>query len=379
MTIFGTRPEGIKMAPVVKAIRQDEELECVFVNTAQHREMLDQVIDLFEITPDYDLNLMKSGQKVEDLIGKMYSKLTEIIQHEKPDLVLVHGDTSTTFMGAYAAYMQQVSVGHVEAGLRTHDIYSPFPEEMNRQMVGRIATHHFAATERNKDNLLNEGINNSNIHVVGNTVIDALLDVKEREFKFEDNLEEIFFNGNKTILLTTHRRENFNELKNIYDAINLLIKNHEDVQVVFPIHKNPQIREKVKASFENTDRIHLIEPLDYESFVHAMKHSYLVITDSGGIQEEAPALGKPVLVARNTTERQEGVDAGTLKLVGTSAPLIYEECDRLLTSQEEYKKMESLINPFGTGESTEKIINIIKKTVDFNNSKAVFESSEKKI
>lgn len=362
MTIIGTRPEGIKMAPVIKEIKEDNMLEGVFVNTAQHREMLDQVLDLFNISPDYDLNLMDRNQKVEDLIGVMISKLTYIIQTEKPDLVLVHGDTTTTFIGAYTAFMQKVPVGHVEAGLRTYDKYSPFPEEMNRQMVGKIASYHFAATQKNKNNLVNENIPAKSIHVVGNTVIDALLEISQRDYTFEKDLEEVFSNNKKTILLTTHRRENYEELENIYEAINLLINEHKDIQVVFPIHKSPDVREKVTASLQFSERVHLIEPLDYEAFVHAMKHSYLVITDSGGIQEEAPSLGKPVLVARNTTERQEGVDAGTLKLVGTSTEKIYQECKTLLLDPYEYRKMESIKNPFGTGQSASKIVEIITST-----------------
>ncbi len=379
MTIFGTRPEGIKMAPVVKAIEQDTELECVFVNTAQHREMLDQVTALFDIKPDYDLDLMKPGQKVEELIGLMFSKLTAIIQLEKPDLILVHGDTTSTFVGAYAAFMQKIPVGHVEAGLRTDDMYSPFPEEMNRQMVGRIATYHFAATQKNKENLLKEAVKDKHIYVVGNTVIDALLEITSRDFQFNHELKHIFSNGLKTILLTTHRRENYHELVNIYQAINQLINDYDDIQVVFPIHKNPDIRKKVKESLQHSNRVHLIEPLDYETFVHVMKHSYVVITDSGGIQEEAPSLGKPVLVARNTTERQEGVDAGTLKLVGTSARKIYDECSNLLSNQLEYKKMEMIINPFGTGQTATKIVDLIKSIILIDKLGAHFDVKENEI
>ncbi|HLQ96916.1 MAG TPA: UDP-N-acetylglucosamine 2-epimerase (non-hydrolyzing) [Pseudogracilibacillus sp.] len=360
MTIFGTRPEGIKMAPVIQTLQQDQELDCVCVNTAQHREMLDQVLALFSITPDYDLNLMQAGQNVEDLIGEMLIQLTAILQTEKPDMVLVHGDTSTTFIGAYAAFMQKIPVGHVEAGLRTHNIYSPFPEEMNRQMVGRIASYHFAATEKNKANLQKEATADSNVYVVGNTVIDALLDITSRKRRFNQELEQIFSTNKKTILLTTHRRENLDELENVYLAINQLVEQHEDVQVVFPIHKNPVIRQKVQHSFPESERVHFIEPLDYETFVHVMKESYLIITDSGGIQEEAPALGKPVLVARKTTERQEGIEAGTLKLVGTSKSKIYEACHHLLTDKQAYQTMAGKTNPFGTGATAKKIVRIIK-------------------
>lgn len=361
MTIFGTRPEGIKMAPVVSALRTEKDIQCVVVNTAQHREMLDQVMELFDLTSDYDLDMMRSNRKVEDMIGEILTKLTVIIEREKPDLVLVHGDTSTTFVGAYAAFMQQVPVGHVEAGLRTNNIYSPFPEEMNRQMVSRLATYHFAATEKNRQNLLQENIDDEFIFVIGNTVIDALLEVSNRHYVFEGELASIFDQKYKTILLTTHRRENLNDLENIYSAINRLVAEHPNVQIVFPIHKNPAIRKKVHDAFNYHERIHLIEPLDYECFVHVMKKAYLVITDSGGIQEEAPSLGKPVLVARKTTERQEGVDAGTLKLVGTAADDIYKACEELLVNQVEYKQMSGIINPFGTGETSEKLMEVIKK------------------
>lgn len=363
MPIFGTRPEGIKMAPVVKALKRQEGIECIFVNTAQHREMLDQVLELFAIIPDYDLNLMQPGRTIEELTNILFTGLTEIIEQEQPDLVLVHGDTTTTFMGAYASFLQKVPVAHVEAGLRTHHPYSPFPEEMNRQMVSRMASYHFAATPRNKENLLKENIDENSISVVGNTVIDALLDVAERPFQFDDELQTIFSKDLKTILLTTHRRENFDELQNIYEAVNQLIQQYANIQVVFPIHKNPKIREKVSKAFQNNERIHLIEPLDYETFIHVMKKSYLIITDSGGIQEEAPSLGKPVLVARQTTERPEGVEAGTLKLVGTSVEAIYEQCSRLLTDRAAYENMANTRNPFGDGKTSARIIELIQSKI----------------
>jgi UDP-N-acetylglucosamine 2-epimerase (non-hydrolysing) len=360
MVIFGTRPEGIKMAPVVKALEIDAEIDCVVVNTAQHREMLDQVLQLFDILPAYDLNMMREGQSVAELTGSMLSKLSVIVEQEKPDLVLVHGDTTTTLVGAFAAFLQKVPIGHVEAGLRTYQKYSPFPEEMNRQMVSRLADYHFSPTERNKIDLLKENIAENSIYVVGNTVIDALLHVSMKPYEFKGELRDIFANGLKTILLTTHRRENLADLENIYEAIRQLIHEHGDIQVVFPIHRNPEIRKKVYQSFSSSERVHLIEPLDYESFAHAMKHSFLVITDSGGIQEEAPSLGKPVLVARETTERPEGVEAGTLKLVGTSALMIYEECSKLILDPIEYQKMTEIKNPFGDGNSSRRIVEIIK-------------------
>lgn len=361
MPIIGTRPEGIKMAPLIKALKQEKDIECLFVNTAQHREMLDQVLELFALQPDYDINLMQAGKRIEELTGILLAKLSAIIEAEKPDLVLVHGDTTTTFIGAYAAFLQQIPIGHIEAGLRTNNKYSPFPEEMNRQMVSRMATYHFAPTEKNKNHLLQENITEDSIYVVGNTVIDALLEIASRPNRFNKSLQSIFSNDQQTILLTTHRRENLHELKNIFAAINQLLQEHQNIQVLFPIHKNPQIRKTVYDFFQTNERIHLIEPLDYESFVQVMKHSYLIITDSGGIQEEAPSLGKPVLVVRNTTERQEGVEAGTLKLVGTSTKSIYEECTTLIHDASEYEKMQKISNPYGDGNTSRRIIEIIKE------------------
>lgn len=361
MTIFGTRPEGIKMAPLVNALKHDSDLECVVVNTAQHREMLDQVLELFEIIPDYDLDCMKSGQTPQSLTAEMTTRLSDIIDKEKPDLILVHGDTTTTFVGAYSAFLKQIPVGHVEAGLRTNNIYSPFPEEMNRQLVGRLSTIHFAATEKNKENLLKENVQSDHISVVGNTVIDALLDITKRPFSFDEELCSFLHNGNKTILMTTHRRENMEQMKGIYDAVNTILENNTDVQVLFPIHKNPAIREKVNAFLSKSHRVRLIEPLDYETFAHTMKKVDLIITDSGGIQEEAPALGKPVLVVRHDTERQEGVDAGTLKLVGTSADKIFMEAHELLNNPSLYSKTSAIKNPYGDGTTSKKIVRIIKE------------------
>jgi len=303
---------------------------------------------------------MQAGRSVEELIGAMLTELSDIIAVEKPDLVLVHGDTMTTFIGAYAAFLKQVPIGHVEAGLRTYNKYSLFPEEMNRQMVSQMASYHFAPTERNKEHLLKENINENTIYVVGNTVIDALLEIASKPKLLNSELHSIFSNSLKTILLTTHRRENLGELQNIYEAVNQLVEDHPDIQVIFPVHKNPKVREKVLSSYQNTERVHLIEPLDYETFVHVMKHCYLVITDSGGIQEEAPSLGKPVLFARDTTERPEGVEAGTLKLVGTSAQMIYDECSKLIREPSEYQKMKEIRNPFGEGDTSKKIVEIIK-------------------
>lgn len=362
MTIFGTRPEGIKMIPVVQALEAAEDIDNIVVNTAQHREMLDQVLDLFELVPDYDLDIMQEDQTLEELTGKLLTLLSAVSKNEKPDLVLVHGDTTTTFVEAYSAFLNQVPVAHVEAGLRTNNIYSPFPEEINRQMVSRMATYHFAPTDVNKENLLNENVEEDKIAVVGNTVIDTLLQISEFDNQFPEELDSIFNNGKRTILLTSHRRENLEEMTSVFRALNRIVIVNDDVQVVFPMHKNPKVREKAWRELGDNDNIHLIEPLEYELFVQAMDKSYLVITDSGGIQEEAPGLGKPVLVTRDTTERPEGVEAGTLKLVGTSEDLIVKETLRLLIDTDEYDRMKQIRNPFGQGDTSDQIVDFIKET-----------------
>lgn len=369
MTIFGTRPEGIKMVPVVQALNKEKTISNIVVNTAQHREMLDQVLELFGVVPDYDLDIMQANQTLEELTGKLISKISAIIKLEQPDLVLVHGDTTTTFVGAYSAYLNQIPVGHVEAGLRTHNIHSPFPEEINRQMVGRIASYHFAPTDTNRNNLLRENVKKESIAVVGNTVIDVLLQISQRESFFPQELELLFNNGKKTILLTSHRRENLGTMKSVFRAIQRISAVNDDVQIVFPIHKNPKVRKIALNEIGENRDIHLIEPLEYAQFIQAMNKSYLVITDSGGIQEEAPGLGKPVLVTRDTTERPEGVVAGTLKLVGNSEELIFREAQHLLTNKLAYEKMAAIKNPFGQGDSAEQIVNYIKKI--FSEEKAV--------
>ena len=361
MTIFGTRPEGIKMVPVIQALDKESDISNIVVNTAQHREMLDQVLDIFEIIPDYDLDIMQANQTLEELTGRLINKISFIIKQEQPDLVLVHGDTTTTFAGAYSAYLNQIPVGHVEAGLRTYNILSPFPEEMNRQMVGRIATYHFAPTDTNRDNLLKENIKKESIQVVGNTVIDVLLQISQLESYFSQELESLFNNGKKTILLTSHRRENLGTMKSVFRAVHRITTVNNDVQIVFPIHKNPKVREVALDEIGDNQNIHLIEPLEYAQFIQAMNKSYLIITDSGGIQEEAPGLGKPVLVTRDTTERPEGVAAGTLKLVGNSEELIFKETQYLLDNKVAYNRMASTKNPFGQGDSAKQIVNYIKK------------------
>ncbi|MFD2705605.1 non-hydrolyzing UDP-N-acetylglucosamine 2-epimerase [Salibacterium lacus] len=360
MTIIGTRPEGIKMAPVIKALQDTPGMESVFVNTAQHRGMLDQVLGLFGLKPQYDLDLMKAGQGLEELTMRLFEGLQPVLEQEKPDVVLVHGDTTTTFVGAYAAFLKQIPVGHVEAGLRTNTLYSPFPEELNRQLVGRMAAYHFAATEANRENLINENVNPASIAVTGNTVIDALLEISERPVRCRTELEEIFANGRRTILVTTHRRENMEDMQHIYRALERIVDQYDDVQVVFPVHKNPAIRRSVMQVLTGRNRIHLVEPLAYAEFVHVMKHSFLVLTDSGGIQEEAPALGKPVLVARETTERPEGVEAGTLKLVGTSEERIVKACSTLLEDETAYRRMAEVRNPFGEGDAARRIIDVLQ-------------------
>ena len=360
MPIFGTRPEGIKMAPLVTALQKDPDITCVFVNTAQHREMLDQVLALYDLTPQYDLDIMKDGQTPLEVTSRILTELNDILSIEKPDIVLVHGDTTTTFAAAYAASLHQIPVGHVEAGLRTYNLHSPFPEEMNRQLVGRIASLHFAPTEANKHNLCNERISEKQVHVVGNTVIDALLTVSNRPYAFTGILQSLMKNGKKTILMTTHRRENLDQMQGIYQAVNRLIEKHPDVQVLFPVHKNPKVRKEAAQGLMQSDRIHVIEPLDYETFAQVMKQSFLILTDSGGIQEEAPSLGKPVLVARHTTERQEGVEAGTLKLVGTDENTIFTEAHRLITDEAYYAQMANAQNPYGDGRTSHEIVTIIK-------------------
>ncbi|MGL4522458.1 MAG: non-hydrolyzing UDP-N-acetylglucosamine 2-epimerase [Bacilli bacterium] len=361
MLVFGTRPEGIKMAPVVKAFQADKDIQTVVVNTGQHKEMLDQVLDLFQITPDYDLAVMKQGQTLESVSNDVLHALAPVLTKEKPDVVLVHGDTTTTFIGAYASFLQQIPVGHVEAGLRTYEHYSPFPEEMNRSLVGRIAHYHFAATETNRKNLLGENIKEENIAVVGNSVIDALFDILTKEHTFDEEIQNVLDKGGRMILMTTHRRENLEQLDGIYKAINRIVDEHEDVQVIFPIHKNPKVRDIAAAHLNNPERIHLVEPLDYMSFCHLMNKAYLLLTDSGGVQEEAPALGKPVLVTRNSTERPEGVAVGTLKLVGTKEEVVYSELSKLLSDEAAYASMSQAKNPYGDGTSSEQIVTYLKK------------------
>ncbi|HEX3016209.1 MAG TPA: UDP-N-acetylglucosamine 2-epimerase (non-hydrolyzing) [Desulfobacteria bacterium] len=362
MTVFGTRPEAIKMAPVVNELRQwADEIEPIVAVTAQHREMLDQVLELFAIRPEYDLNIMQAGQTLYDITSRALLGLQDVIARAKPDLILVHGDTTTTFVAALAGYYAQIPVGHVEAGLRTHNKYSPFPEELNRKLTGAIADWHFAPTRTSKHNLLAEGVNEGKIFVTGNTVIDALLMTVREDYRFaEPVLRQLDFQKNKVILVTTHRRENLGEpMRHIYLALRQLVEEHPETEIVFPVHKNPQVREVVNSVLGATQRVHLIEPLDYQPFANLMAKSYIILTDSGGVQEEAPSLGKPVLVLRDTTERPEAVEAGTVKLVGTDRDRVYQITKRLLTNKQEYDEMANAVNPYGDGQAAGRIVKAI--------------------
>jgi UDP-N-acetylglucosamine 2-epimerase (non-hydrolysing) len=363
LLIFGTRPEAIKIAPVVKALEQSEEFQAVSAVTAQHRQMLDQVLDLFDIQPQYDLNIMQNAQTLTDITTKVLRGLKEVLAKEQPDLVLVHGDTSTTFAGSLAAFYQQIPFGHVEAGLRTYNKYSPYPEEMNRKLTGCLTDIHFAPTQTAKGALLKEGVKPENIVVTGNTVIDALLQTVKRDYRFNNGLlNTIDYTTKKVILVTAHRRENLGgPMRNIFSAIKEIVLGNPETEAVFPVHLNPKVRELAGEILGGTERVHLIDPLDYEPFTNLMNQCYLVLTDSGGIQEEAPALGKPVLVLRDTTERPEAVKAGTVKLVGTGKDAIIKEANLLLRDRGEYQKMAGAVNPYGDGKAADRIIRAMRK------------------
>lgn len=366
MTVFGTRPEAIKMAPIVKAMEKEERIENIVCVTAQHRQMLDQVLNIFDIKPDFDLNIFKPGQTLTEITTKALEGLEKVIIENKPDLLLVQGDTTTVFAGALAAFYQKVKIGHVEAGLRSGNLYSPYPEEANRKLTGILTDFHFAPTEKNRENLLKEGYPDEKIFITGNTVIDALFHVVKDKYIFNDELlDSIDFENRKVILMTSHRRENIGKpMENIFTAIKRIVEAHEDVEVVFPIHLNPKVRDIAYKVFDNHPRIHLVEPLNYEPFTNLMAKSYLVVTDSGGLQEEAPSLGKPVLVVREETERPEGIVAGTAKLVGTNEEKIYKEINMLLNEKEKYLKMSNAVNPYGDGKAAEKIVDIILQKLD---------------
>jgi UDP-N-acetylglucosamine 2-epimerase (non-hydrolysing) len=360
LVVFGTRPEAIKMAPVIRELKKVQDIETVVAVTAQHREMLDQVLKLFDIKTDYDLDLMKEQQDLFSITTGVLNGLKEILEKEKPHLVLVHGDTTTTFAAALAAFYKRIPVGHVEAGLRTRNKYSPYPEEINRTLAGRITELHFAPTDTARDNLLAESTATFKIWVTGNTVIDALLETVQPEYTFGQELQGIDFDR-RIILVTTHRRENWgSSMRNIYQALIDIVNEFPDVEVVFPVHRNPVVRDIAEEMLKGRERFHLIDPLDYEPFANLMNRCYMVMTDSGGMQEEAPSLGKPVLVLRDTTERPEALQAGTVKLVGTNQQSIYEAARLLLTDKEEYDKMARAINPYGDGHAAQRIVNVIK-------------------
>lgn len=359
MTVFGTRPETIKMAPLVKELKSRPEIETIVCVTAQHRQMLDQVLNAFQIVPEYDLDIMKQDQTLSDITRRVLKGLEKVMQKEKPDIVLVHGDTTTTFSGALAAFYQQIPIGHVEAGLRTYNKYSPFPEEINRQFVGTVADLNFAPTEKSKENLLAEGKLEKSIVVTGNTAIDALQTTVQESYTHEvlDWVGE-----DKMIMLTAHRRENWGEpMRNIFSAIKRIVDKYEDVKVVYPMHLNPIVVNTAKEIFGSCEKVRLIEPLEVLDFHNMLNRSYLILTDSGGIQEEAPSLGKPVVVLRDTTERPEGIEAGTLKLAGTDENTIYSIIDELLSNKVVYEKMSKASNPYGDGLASKRIVDEIIK------------------
>ena len=377
LIVFGTRPEAIKMAPLVHAFAVDERFDVKVCVTAQHREMLDQVLELFEIKPDYDLNIMKAGQTLNDVTTAILTGIKPVLEHFKPDVVLVHGDTATTFAASLAAYYQQIKVGHVEAGLRTGNIYSPWPEEANRKLTSVITSYHFAPTVGSKNNLLKEGVTEENITVTGNTVIDALFWVKNKLLQDQSLSEKLAekFNyldpAKKLILVTGHRRESFGDgFERICVAINKIASQNPDCQIVYPVHLNPNVQKPVQKYLSGKKNIFLIEPQDYLPFIYLMDMAYLILTDSGGIQEEAPSLGKPVLVMRETTERPEALDSGTVKLVGTSVSLITNTISQLLNNGDKYSKMSVIENPYGDGNACMRIVDVLREEI-LNEKKSV--------
>lgn len=358
MLVFGTRPEAIKMCPLVNELKSRKEIETVVCVTGQHRQMLDQVLEAFDVVPDYDLSIMKDRQTLFDVTTNILNRIKEVLEEVHPDVVLVHGDTSTTFVTALACFYLQIPVGHVEAGLRTYNIYSPYPEEFNRQAVSIISAYNFAPTELSKQNLLKEGKNPDTIYVTGNTAIDALKTTVRSDYTHPE-LE--WAKGSRLIMITAHRRENLGEpMKHMFRAIRRVCDEHPDVKAIYPIHMNPVVRETAREILGNDERIHIIEPMDVLDFHNFLSRSFLILTDSGGIQEEAPSLGKPVLVMRDTTERPEGIKAGTLKLVGTDEQVIYENFKLLLENEEAYKAMSTASNPYGDGFACKRIADILE-------------------
>lgn len=359
MLVFGTRPEAIKMCPLVKELKSRKTLETVVCVTGQHRTMLDSVLETFEVEPEYDLSIMKERQTLFDVTINILDRIREILEKEKPDLVLVHGDTSTTFVTALAAFYMQIPVGHVEAGLRTYNMYSPYPEEFNRQAVGLVAKYHFSPTELSRDNLIREGKDPNTVYITGNTAIDALKTTVKADYTHPE-LE--WARGSRLIMITAHRRENLGKpMENMFRAIRRIIDEHPDVRAIYPIHMNPAVRETAAKYLSGCDRIKIIEPLDVLDFHNFLANCYMILTDSGGIQEEAPSLGKPVLVMRDTTERPEGIKAGTLRLVGTEESVIYENFKELLESHEAYNSMSHASNPYGDGNACRRIADIIEE------------------
>ena len=378
LSIFGTRPEAIKMAPLVKELEKETKIKSYVCITAQHREMLDQVLEIFDIKPDYDLNIMEQRQNLSSITTKALEGVYQVINELKPDIVLVHGDTSTTFAGALAAFYNKVPVGHVEAGLRTYDKYSPYPEEINRVLTGNIVEIHFAPTIRNKENLIKENIK-EDIYITGNTVIDALKYTIDSNYIFKDPLlKEIDFHNGRYILLTAHRRENLGEpLENICRAAEKLVETFEDLNIIYPVHMNPVVRQTVDSILRGNKRIHLIDPVDVQDMHNLMNKSYFIMTDSGGLQEEAPSLGKPVLVLRTETERPEAVETGTVKLVGVNEDIIYNMAYQLLTDKNMYKTMAKAVNPYGDGQASKRIVQAILHKFGFGAQPEEFKTGKK--
>ncbi|MFE4897205.1 non-hydrolyzing UDP-N-acetylglucosamine 2-epimerase [Peribacillus butanolivorans] len=370
MTVFGTRPEAIKMAPVVLELKKHQEsIESIVVVTAQHRDMLDQVLQCFQIRPDYDLNMMKERQTLEEITTRGIGELSALMKELQPDIVLVHGDTTTTFIASLAAFYNKIQIGHVEAGLRTGNKYSPYPEEMNRQLTGVLADLHFAPTNQAAENLILENKKSDSIHITGNTAIDALKTTVRKDYE-HPILSGL--NGDRMLLMTAHRRENIGKpMEEIFRSVKRLLEDHMDIQVVFPLHKNPVVREIAYRIFGETERLHLIEPLEVLDFHNFAAHAHLILTDSGGVQEEAPSLGVPVLVLRDTTERPEGIEAGTLLLAGIEEERIYQLATDLLTNEETYKKMATASNPYGDGFASKRIVEILLEKLSADNNKMI--------
>ncbi|MCH5212291.1 MAG: UDP-N-acetylglucosamine 2-epimerase (non-hydrolyzing) [Oscillospiraceae bacterium] len=371
MTVFGTRPEAIKMCPLVLELKKHEEITPIVCVTAQHRQMLDQVLEIFGVEPDYDLDIMKDRQTLAGITTRVLTGMEEVLKKEQPDIVLVHGDTSTSFVAALAAFYQQIKVGHVEAGLRTYDIYSPFPEEMNRQLTGRIANLNFSPTQRNYDNLIKENVNPESIYITGNTVIDALKTTVREDYTFRDEtLQKLDYENKRIIIVTAHRRENLGKpLEDICEAIKEVVMSHPDTEAVYPVHLNPAVRETVNGILGNVERVHLIDPLDTDELHNAIARSFMVMTDSGGIQEEAPALAKPVLVLRRETERPEAVEAGTVKIAGVDKNVIIKLANELLDDETAYREMAQAANPYGDGEASRRICEALLYEFGLSDSK----------